>query len=185
MRTKFCTKCNKVKSVNEFGKTKDRKSGINSICKKCKSVLTINYNKTYPWIKIFSQINQRCNNPNIRAYKWYGARGIKNKFKDSNQIKFLWCRDNAHLMKKPSIHRINNDGNYCLANCKFIELSEHIKKHESKSVIQFDKQGNFIKEWDSITDASKSLDIHIFCICSACKNKQKTAGKFIWKYKLE
>lgn len=184
MRTKSCTKCNKVKPLSEFGKTTDRKSGINSICKQCKSILTINYNKKFPWKKRFKAIQQRCNNHKCPSYKWYGKRGIKCLITEY-EVKELWFRDKAYLMTKPSIHRINNDGDYCLANCKFIELSEHIKKHESKSVIQFDKQGIFIKEWNSITDASKSLNIHIFCIWSACKNKQKTAGKFIWKYKLE
>lgn len=48
------------------------------------------------------------------------------------QIKQLWFRDKAHEMKKPHIHRINNDGDYCAENCVFIESSEHSKIHKNK-----------------------------------------------------
>jgi hypothetical protein len=51
----------------------------------------------------------------------------------------------------------------------------------SKSIIQYDLQNNFIKEWPSIAEAKrwlKSGDIQ------ACVNgKQKQAGGFIWKFK--
>ncbi len=40
-------------------------------------------------------------------------------------FRILWFRDKAYLMKKPSIHRINNDKGYTKSNCKFIELSEN------------------------------------------------------------
>jgi hypothetical protein len=53
--------------------------------------------------------------------------------------------------------------------------------NSSKKIIQFDIEYNFIKEWDSITEAKKSLgkgDIQ-----SCVLGKQKTAGGFIWRYK--
>lgn len=54
-----------------------------------------------------------------------------------------------------------------------------------KAVLQFDKNNNFIKEWDSAKDVENNLNIASSSICHVCKCKLKTAGGFIWKYKDE
>jgi hypothetical protein len=48
---------------------------------------------------------------------------------------------------------------------------------------QYNIDGKFIKDWDSIIRASLSLNISAGCISKCCKNKLKTSGGFIWKYK--
>lgn len=50
-----------------------------------------------------------------------------------------------------------------------------------KSVIQLDKQGNFIKKWSSQTEAGLNLNIRQGDINSVVHNKQKSAGGYIWK----
>lgn len=67
-------------------------------------------------------INQRCKNPNSQKFKYYGGKGIKNEMTIEDLI-FLWDRDCGERLKTPSIHRINTAGNYCLANCRFLENS--------------------------------------------------------------
>lgn len=49
-------------------------------------------------------------------------------------------------------------------------------------VMQYDKNGNFIKEWRGASEAVRKLKIPDK-INRCCKGKQKTAGGFIWKYK--
>lgn len=50
----------------------------------------------------------------------------------------------------------------------------------SKKVLQYDLTGNFIKEWNSISEASRYVKGDV----SSCLNKrQKTAGGYIWKFK--
>jgi group I intron endonuclease len=51
-----------------------------------------------------------------------------------------------------------------------------------KSVLQFSKMGEFIKKWNSISEAQKAL--HIRHISEVCRNKSnhKTSGGFIWRY---
>lgn len=54
-----------------------------------------------------------------------------------------------------------------------------------KPIIQCDLNGNKIKEWDSITQASSELNISFTNIAKCCKGGKyrKTAGGYIWKYK--
>ena len=53
----------------------------------------------------------------------------------------------------------------------------------SKCVLQYDLNGNFIKEWEYILLASKELGVCLSSIGQCCKGKLKKAGGFVWKYK--
>lgn len=53
---------------------------------------------------------------------------------------------------------------------------------KARKIEQYDLDGNLIKVWDYIKQASKELTICEVSICNCCKGKQKTAGGFIWKY---
>ena len=53
----------------------------------------------------------------------------------------------------------------------------------SKKVLQYDLQGNLIREWASQLEVRKNLKISNGNIASCCKGKRKTAGGFIWRYK--
>lgn len=52
-----------------------------------------------------------------------------------------------------------------------------------KPILQYDLDGNFIKEWGSATDASKILKISKTGICSNLKRRLKTCSNYVWKYK--
>lgn len=54
----------------------------------------------------------------------------------------------------------------------------------SKPVLQYDKQMNFIREWESATAVRNVLGINKSHIGECCMNKLKYAGGYIWKYKL-
>ena len=66
------------------------------------------------------------------------------------------------------------------------QISKKISKSKDKykrSVLQFDLDGNFIKEWSSQKEAVRETKIsHIY---TACKGIRNTAGGYIWKYKNE
>jgi hypothetical protein len=67
------------------------------------------------------------------------------------------------------------------------KMSNQAKKkmgdNQKLPVLQFDLDGNFIKEWDGIIDATKSVGKHSTNIMRCCRGKFKQAYGFIWKYK--
>jgi hypothetical protein len=141
MSTKICTKCRIRKSVELFFKRPNVPDGRRSWCSRCEmadttkyrhkypkkhSVYNTKYRRQFPWVKTFTSIRSRCNTKSDKSYRWYGKRGIQNKL-TVNNIKYLWYRDQAYLMKKPSIDRKDPDKNYTLSNCRFIEHVENCK----------------------------------------------------------
>ena len=60
----------------------------------------------------------------------------------------------------------------------------HQKNKEiySKAVDMFDINGNKLKTFVSLTDASKATEISYSGIAKCAKGKQKTSGGFVWRY---
>lgn len=52
---------------------------------------------------------------------------------------------------------------------------------KAKAIIQYDIDGNFIKEWPSIVDAEETLQIK--GICKVTNLQRRSCGGFIWRYK--
>jgi hypothetical protein len=73
---------------------------------------------------IFCGIRQRCLNKNSGAWKWYGGKGVK-ALLTKQDLMDLWIRDKADTMLRPSIDRIDSNGNYEIGNCRFLELREN------------------------------------------------------------
>lgn len=51
-----------------------------------------------------------------------------------------------------------------------------------RKVSQYDLDGNFICTFDSISQASRIIDIDTSCIIRCCQGKQKCAKGYLWKY---
>ena len=60
-----------------------------------------------------------------------------------------------------------------------------VTKNKSKKVFQFTLNGDFIKEWNSVKEASQMLKINQSTIAGNARNNKinKSAGGYIWKYK--
>jgi len=178
MKSKYCTKCGETKLLSKFHKDSNRKEGVFCHCKECKK----KYYKASICNFIYSSIKMRCNSTKSDSYKDYGGRGIKCLI-TAEELKELWFRDKAYLMKQPSIDRKDNDGHYEYNNCHFMEMYENNSKAHCRPVLQYDLKGNFIKEWKSLTDANTILNINKSNICSCCNGKYRQSGGYIWRYK--
>jgi len=65
-------------------------------------------------------------------------------------------------------------------HCK--KIKERMLK-KAKSILQFDLDGNFIKEYISISEACRETKIHKATIIQNIKNKRLTGGRFLWSVK--
>lgn len=86
---------------------------------------------------------------------------------------------------KPSFDRIDNKKDYSFDNIQIITWVENNNKGRkecSKRVKQYTLDGEYIKTYNSIIEASKQLKIHKSNISKVCKNKMRTTGGYIWKY---
>jgi hypothetical protein len=72
------------------------------------------------------------------------------------------------------------------ADNRVIETAVREKtKNKSKKVLQFTLNGDLIKEWNSVKEASQTLKINSSTIAGNARNNKinKSAGGYIWKYK--
>lgn len=100
--------------------------------------------------------------PNINNYRCVNH---KDENKQNNNVENLeWCS-----------HKYNNN---------YGTKPNRISIANSKSVNQYDKDGNFIKKWNSMKEVSRYLKIARadVNISKCCKNKSKTAYGYIWRY---
>jgi len=71
-------------------------------------------------------------------------------------------------------------------NFRFKEDIESYKRMlDNMKVLQYDRKGNFIKEWESALEASINLKINTSSIYKCIRNEAKTCGKCVWKRKYQ
>ena len=82
----------------------------------------------------WNNMKQRCTNSRHPKYPRYGGRGIK-IFEDWLEIKnfYQWAKDNG-WRKGYSIDRIDNNGDYCPENCRWISVSENSRKKRTTKI---------------------------------------------------
>ena len=61
--------------------------------------------------------------------------------------------------------------------------SKFSKKRLWVPILQYDKFNNFIKEWQSITEAANSVNSKPSNIVAVLKGREKSCKGFVWKYK--
>jgi hypothetical protein len=70
---------------------------------------------------------------------------------------------------------------YADPNFNFIDYNYRI----NRQIVQYAKDGVFIRIYNSIIDAAKENDVDQSSITRCCKGKVQTAGGFIWRYASE
>jgi len=106
----------------------------------------------------------------------------KNKLSESrigDKNPFYGKSHSTKSLKKIS----DNNAKYWLGKKLPKKMIENLVEINSKSIIQLNKNNILIKNWNSITEASISLNVDASSIVKVLKNKRKTAGNYVWKYK--
>lgn len=112
-----------------------------------------------------------------------------------------WKENNYIADLVPSIDRINCMKPYFFENMQLLTWKQNKEKYNNierrkygfenckqmvyktqKRVQQLDMNGNFIKEYNSLSEASRQNNITTSCICECCQGKRKSTKGYRWKY---
>ena len=86
-------------------------------------------------------------------------------------------------------HKDENPSNNCLQNLEWCDAKynnnygtriERAANSKKIPILQYDLNGNFIREWPSASDVGGEVES---LICRCLKGRRKTAYNYIWKYK--
>ena len=101
----------------------------------------------------------------------------KDENKKNNHAENLeWCTSKYNTNYGTCIQRM-------VSNMDYSKTTIAAHNANKKPVLQFDKNGNFIKKWDCASDAERYLRNKITgFICKCCKGEHKFAYGFVWKY---
>lgn len=87
--------------------------------------------------------------------------------------------DTIEKMKKAQSNR-SEETRKKLSN----SLTEIKRLNKWIPVLQYDLEGNFIKEWESMSAARKAFGVKDSHIGLVCRGKRKSCYGFVWKYKI-
>ena len=81
----------------------------------------------------------------------------------------------------PEVDHIDNDKthNY-INNLQWLSHKDNSRKSNNKPILQFDLNGNFIREWECAYDVGKEVKQGIN---NCLRGRTKSAYGYIWKYK--
>ena len=92
---------------------------------------------------------------------------------------------------KPEInHKDGNKSNNKIFNLEWVDSSENKihsyksgdRKKQTKKVEQYSKDGNFIREWSSVSEAAVYMGCVVGAISNCCLGRTKTSMGYIWKF---
>lgn len=88
--------------------------------------------ENYRILNIWSNMKDRCDNPNFKFYKDYGGRGITicSEWHDNFETFCKWALNNGYRQGL-ELDRIDNDGNYEPSNCHWVTHYENCRNRRS------------------------------------------------------
>lgn len=105
----------------------------------------------------YYHMKARCYNPNCKAYKNYGGRGIRicDEWLEDFMNFYNWAIENGY-QDDLTIDRIDNNGNYEPSNCRWITDYEQRFNKRNNKLLTIERETKTITEWAKLYN----LNIH-------------------------
>lgn len=102
---------------------------------------------------VWNNMKQRCINPKHLAFHNYGGRNISVCDEWQEFVPFYnWCMSNGYK-DGLTLDRIDNDGNYCPENCRFVDRHTQCNNTRKNVFITANGKTKTVAEW--------SREVHI------------------------
>lgn len=146
----FLCKCGKefIARVNNVKNKTTRSCGCLALATATK-LKTIHGNYNIPEFKTWTAMFKRCYNPKEISYKNYGGRGIKicKRWSGKNGFNNFYQDMGKKPSPKHTIDRLDNNKNYCKANCKWSTMREQSFNRRNSVFITFNGRTQCLSEW--------------------------------------
>ena len=200
MTSKNCTKCKILKPLSEFGKRKNRKSGVTSSCNQCNANISLirSRSKDGHIATIYGNQKKSSQKRNhiTQNYSLVELREWATQQKIYHKLYNDWVLSDYSKMLAPSFDRTDDYLPYDLSRLRIVTWQENYDKahkdrvngilnKRNKAVIQMTKSGLFIKKHHSMYSAERKTKVLSRSIWACCNGRYKTAGKFRWMYAID
>ena len=121
--------------------------------------------------KLFSEFNPHTNQEKTN----HGNSSVLKITGKDNLIKFIKFLD--YEKNKIGLDRKRSKA------IEILEMYETKPYKKAKTILQFEKDGTFIKEWNSSTEIARHFECANNAITNCCNGVSKTSMGYIWRYK--
>lgn len=100
---------------------------------------------------IWLSMRTRCNNPNSKSYKDYGAKGVSvcSEWQTDFLSFYQWSMANGYA-EDLTIDRIDYNGNYCPENCRWVTIAEQARNTRSNRWVTINGETRILSDWAKI-----------------------------------
>ena len=109
-----------------------------------------------PWYSSYRAMMDRCYRQSAKNYKYYGDRGIRvcDEWHDIETFA-IWCEHSGYKSGL-TIDRINNDGDYCPENCRWVDFFIQNNNSTNNRYIEYDGKRMSLSDWARFIGIRKS-----------------------------
>ena len=142
---KKCSACGEEKEFDCYYKAGGR-NGLRARCKQCTKKLEGDVRKPVVGYKVWHDIKRRCDIKTHKSFHNYGGRGITYAKKWETFAGF-WEDMGPSYEKGLSIDRIDNNGNYCKENCRWVDMKTQIRNRRVSILHTINGVSKTLAEW--------------------------------------
>ena len=108
--------------------------------------------------KVFAHMKERCYNLNDKRYEDWGGRGIQicDEWLSDPETFVRWSIENGYD-EGLTIDRVDNNGNYCPENCRWVTKAENNQNRRSSRYYTYNGKTQNLQKWCDEYNASRSM----------------------------